>query len=343
MMNTKGKKRIMKALLLIVSAAMWAAGCSAGGSSGGSSSSAQVASDRVMEMGASGGASPAAVTDQYGNANSASPSSGGVRGESGAAEAPAAPAAGGTFSGTAEGRMLIYTANVTMEVESYADAYTEIQNLIHLSGGYLANFSEQTNDKERSARFTIKVPAQGFDGFMQRLEQIPNTKLNRSMSAQDVTEEFVDLEARLSAKQVVEARYIEYMEKASRAEDLIRYTNELAAIQEEIERLKGRMRYLQANVDYSTIELRVYEKQTSVIAAGGGSLGVRMAEALRNSLNALAATAEAVMVVAAGALPIVAALAVIGLPIYWFGFRGRKRGWKGEPGNPGNPGEPPNA
>jgi hypothetical protein len=250
-------------------------------------------------------------------------------GEVAAAEEPASPmpAGGGSAGGgtavaptATEGRMLIYKANVTMEVESYADTYTAVQNLIHLSGGYLIQFSEQAGGSEKSGLFTVKVPANDFAGFMDRLEDIPNVGLNRSMSAQDVSEEYVDLEARLGAKEVVESRYLKYMEGASRSEDLIRYTNELAVIQEEIERLKGRMRYLQQNVDFSTIELRVYERSGLALANanGGATLADRMSGALRSSLNALVVVAEGVMIVVAGALPVLVVAILLGTPIYWF-------------------------
>ncbi|HZG75344.1 MAG TPA: DUF4349 domain-containing protein [Paenibacillus sp.] len=314
----KGKGRLAVALLAL---AALAAGCSdAGGSTAmdgasyGATESAAPAPqmDNVaMEMPAS--EAPMEVEAAAEEAPKAPMPSGGGSVGGGAATAPGAPAA-------TEGRMLIYKANITMEVESYADTYTAVQNLIHLSGGYLLQFSEQAGGSEKSGLFTIKVPANDFGGFMDRLEDVPNVGLNRSMSAQDVSEEYVDLEARLKAKELVESRYLKYMEGASRSEDLIRYTNELAIIQEEIERLKGRMRYLQQNVDFSTIELRVYERSGLALANANGdaSLANRMSGALQSSLNALVVVAEGVMIVVAGALPVLVVAILLGTPIYWF-------------------------
>ncbi|HZG57856.1 DUF4349 domain-containing protein [Paenibacillus sp.] len=334
-MRTLRKGRLAAGLLAIALAAL-TAGCSGESGSYGNSAGGAAAemaapmppmADMAMEAPLEMPASEEADGGRVEAVSSGSTAYGAGSGTSGSAPAVTAGAAAET------GRMLIYKANVTMEVESYADAYTEIQNLIHLSGGYLVQFSEQTSDAERSGLFTIKVPAGDFDGFMDRLEKLPNVGLNRSMNAQDVSEEYVDLNARLGAKQVVEARYLEYMEGASRSEDLIRYTNELAAIQEEIERLKGRIRYLQANVAYSTVELRVYERDASRIAAFGQEtpLGERMGAALRNSLNALASTAEAVMILLAGAIPILLAAILLGVPIYWFIRRRKAKTEKNRP------------
>jgi len=324
-MMARGKGWLAAALL---SLAALAAGCSAGSteemSVGGSAEMAPMA-DMAMEMPAE---APAAE-----KAEAAAPEPAGAAAGGSGYGGAGAPGTATSAAGPAEGRMLIYKANVTMEVESYADTYTAVQNLIHLSGGYLLQFSEQSGGSEKSGLFTIKVPAGDFSGFMERLEAIPNVGLNRSMNAQDVSEEYVDLGARLKAKELVESRYLKYMEQASRSEDLIRYTNELAAIQEEIERLKGRMRYLQQNVDFSTVELRVYERSGIGLAAGNGeaTLGERMSAALKSSLNALVVVAEGVMIVVAGAVPVIAAAILLGAPIYWFVRRRKAKSEKNRP------------
>ncbi|MCI3921028.1 DUF4349 domain-containing protein [Paenibacillus sp. TRM 82003] len=300
------------------------AGCSSaseGSTAGGASESASMAADTASPSAFANSAAemPAgeAPMEKLAATEQESPA---ATGGSGFGTSTAAPT-----NATATNRMLIYKANLTMEVESYADAYTEIQNLIHLSGGYIVQFSEQSSTGEKSGLFSLKVPAGDFNGFLERLEDIPKVSLNRSMSAQDVSEEYVDLESRLKAKEVVEARYLEYMGGAAKSEDLIRYTNELAAIQEEIERLKGRMRYLQQNVAYSTVELRVYEKlEPSIMSkADVPGLGDRMGAALSSSLNVMAIMAQGIMVMLAAAIPVILVVTLFGLPIYWW-IRRRK-------------------
>src|SRR5690606_38457488 len=114
--------------------------------------------------------------------------------------------------------------------------------------------------------FVIKVPASGFQSFLTGLEKLKkDEEFQRHVQGQDVTEEYVDLTSRLKAKQVVEARLLSFMEKATDTKDLLEFSNELARVQEEIERIKGRMRYIDENVSFSTVELRMYqvlERQT---------------------------------------------------------------------------------
>jgi len=318
MKGSIGKKyRTAAALLLAV--LLLAAGCSSGSSSKSAGSAANTnmafpAEEAVMDMAVPPAEPAPAPSGRPGEFQSVSGSGTTVGGVTASA----------TAQNTGISRMLIYKANLTMEVEHYDDAYTEIQNLIHLSGGYIVQFSEQTSGAERSGVFTMKVPATDFSGFLERLEELPHKSLQRSMNAQDVSEEYVDLEARLKAKQVVEERYLKYMGDAVRSEDLIRYTNELAAIQEEIERLKGRMRYLEQNVAYSTVELRLYERASKALTAGTEpNLADRMGDAIRVSTNVLVTVAEGILILLAGLIPIAIVTFLIGGPIYLY-FRRRK-------------------
>src|SRR5690606_81422 len=108
-------------------------------------------------------------------------------------------------------RKLIYNANVTMEVEEYGQAQTELNNLIALSGGYLLSFNDNQTNYELGGTFTIKIPSSGFQSFLTQLEELKkDDKFQRNVRAQDVTEEYVDLESRLKARQVVEQRLLSF-------------------------------------------------------------------------------------------------------------------------------------
>lgn len=220
-------------------------------------------------------------------------------------------------------RKIVYRANLTMEVADFDKASTELQNALHQSGGYILKFSDSMNEAETGATYTLKVPAGGFMSFLDRLKAIEHEKFERQMQGTDVSEEYVDLESRLKANQVVEARLLAFMDKATRAADLLQFSNQLASVQQEIERIKGRMRYLDANVAYSTIELRMYQPKAGTLAASAkaGPLGARMASALEASAKGVGEAIQSVLVFLAGALPVLLLLAVIGLPLLWIARR----------------------
>jgi hypothetical protein len=260
----------------------------------------------------------------------------------GTAEKAAAPAADGSGSqitndaasagigmtaAAVEGveRKIVYHANLTMEVTDFDKASTSLQNVIHQSGAYTLKFSDSVGSGEIGASYTIKVPADGFMPFLEKLEKIDHSLFERQMQGTDVSEEYVDLEARLHAKQIVEGRLLGFMDKAQKADDLVKFSDQLASVQEEMERIKGRIRYLNNNVAYSTVELRLYQPSPGISHAGADQpLGARMAAALSGSTRGLSAFVQSLLVLAAGALPVLLILAIAAIPITWFIRRGRR-------------------
>ncbi|TDF96695.1 DUF4349 domain-containing protein [Paenibacillus piri] len=247
--------------------------------------------------------------------------------ESGTAAAkPADSFNGGAVPDSGVNRKIIYKANVTLQVEKYAEAQARIEEAVSRSGGYILQFSEGETTYEKSGTFVIKVPVNGFSSLLGELEKMsPSAK--KSMQGQDVSEEYVDLTSRLKAKQVVESRLISFMEKAAKTDELLAFSNELSKVQEEIERIKGRMRYLEQNVAFSTIEVRMSQKLGSaavIQARDGGPLFQRAAAALNGSAAILSLAFQWLIVAIAAVLPVALVLAVIGVPL-WLYRRSRKK------------------
>ncbi|BBH21234.1 hypothetical protein Back11_25790 [Paenibacillus baekrokdamisoli] len=225
-------------------------------------------------------------------------------------------------------RKLIYRSNVAMQVDDYAKAQTLLKNIIHLSGGYLLKFDDKKTSAELGGTYTIKVPSSGFDSFLTALEKLKGSSYESSIEGTDVTEEYVDLESRMKARQVVEARLLSFMEKAVKTDELLKISNELGDVQTEIERIKGRMRYLDKNVAYSTIELRMYQQtvtEVPVVKEEKTGFLQSLQNALSGSANVVYAFIQGVFIFIAGALPVLLLLVVIGIPVYW-AYRSNRRG-----------------
>lgn len=233
----------------------------------------------------------------------------------GGASALGAAAGGETFNGK-----IIYSANVSMRVEDVAATGTELRELIQSSGGYMLGFSDSRHNGDIGSVYTIKVPAEGFMSFVDRLEAIPNVEFQREISGKDVSEEYVDLESRLKARRLVEDRLLSMMEKATKADDLLKFSSQLAEVQEQIEQITGRIRYLDANVAFSTIELRVYQLDQKIASAfemDEKSLGTKLADTLTGSAEGVWKGVQYLLIFLVGALPVIAVLAFIGIPIYF--------------------------
>lgn len=269
-------------------------------------------------------AAPAAAAG--GNASSADALSKGKEGAAGVAPTDVKNApitvmpATGSDEAAGFNRKLIYRANLVMPVEDYSKAQTALRDLVALSGAYILQFSENANTGERGGTYTIKVAANGFVSLLDGLEKI-SPSLQRNVQGQDVTEEYVDLNSRLKAKQMVETRLLGFMEKASKTDELLAFSNELSKVQEAIEQIKGRIRYLDQNVSFSTIELRMYQQTGNKPLLSDPhklTLEERIQKAWNSSLNVLVAVMQGILVFLAAAFPILVIGLLIGVPIWVF-------------------------
>ncbi|MGG4393184.1 DUF4349 domain-containing protein [Paenibacillus thiaminolyticus] len=237
-------------------------------------------------------------------------------------------------------RKLIYEANIRMEVKSYEAAKQRLQRLVERSNGYVLQFSDQESESERGGSFVIKVPAAGFTAFLDELGTWEALDYHREYSANDVTEEYVDLEARLTARRAMEARLLAFMEKATSADDLVQFSSELGSVQSDIEQIVGRKRYLDNHVAMSTVNMRLYQPVNAPVVQGlKHAFGTRMANTLVQSWETLVQFLQVVILFLTALLPFACAAAIAGVPI-WLLVK-RRRGRRRHPQSrfPGHPGE----
>jgi Flp pilus assembly protein TadB len=130
---------------------------------------------------------------------------------------------------------------------------------------------------------SIRVPAVRFEEVMDRLAALAVNVDSRSESAEDVTEEYVDLGARLESLEAARDRLLEIMAEARTTEDLLRAEEQLTQREAEIESIKGRMQYLEQSARLSSIwiELRPY-----ILSQPVGDTW-RPAETVRRAFDAL--------------------------------------------------------
>lgn len=308
------------------------AGCSSASNDKGETAAAPAAGAESLAMDSIKAQSVSSESDQKASANGVADANQSGKTNGAMAKAVETSATAGFSSDAAQtdglNRKLIYKANLTMKVKDYAKAQSDIRDMVTLGGGYILQFSENSTNQEEGGQFTLKIPSSGFASFMKNLESIPHLNLQRNVQGQDVSEEYVDLEARLKAKQVLEARYLEFMQKATKTDDLVAFTNELGKIQEEIERIKGRMRYIDQNVAFSTVEIRVYQPDAKLAALdeeeeNEKGLLERAGDAMGTTFGFLSAFVQGLVVVLAALLPILIVVVIVGIPL-WVIYRSGK-------------------
>jgi hypothetical protein len=134
------------------------------------------------------------------------------------------------------------------------------------AGGYLLSTSVDGVDRRRG-EFTIRVPAETFEETLSALEEL-GTVTGEDVRGQDVSQEFVDLEARLRNATAQEEVLFRLYDRSDSIADTIRVQRELEDVQLEIERLRGRLRFLEDRTALSTISVSIAEAGTVTAAAG---------------------------------------------------------------------------
>jgi hypothetical protein len=175
---------------------------------------------------------------------------------------------------------MIKTAEISFQVSKYEAARKKILDIIKTHKAYISSEDQSTNDYRLSNTVIIRVDAAGFDALVEDLMKESVFVDYKKVNATDVSEEYVDIQARLKSKRAAEQQYEEILKKAGSIRDVLEVQQYLRTIREEIESLEGRMRFINDRVAYSTITLTFYEKSDKVSIQPGRSFGSRLAEAL---------------------------------------------------------------
>lgn len=147
-----------------------------------------------------------------------------------------------------DGRMGIKTSDL-------GAAKARVDTLVRGNGGYYSNESFHNSDYESAWTLNIRIPAAAFDRFIADLESGVGEILFKEIGARDVTDQFIDLETRLANKREYLERYRELVKKATSVKEVLEIEEKIRLLEEEIESVTGRLKYLGDQVDYSTLNL----------------------------------------------------------------------------------------
>lgn len=179
--------------------------------------------------------------------------------------------------------MIIRTATASVEVDSLEPAVARVKELATRLGGYVGSSGIVTGKNQlRQAAIEVKIPAARFDEVLSGLAPIGKLE-SVNVSAQDVGEEFVDVNARMDNARRLERRLIDLLAtRTGKLKDVLDVEQSLARVRAEIERYEGRIRYLKAHTAMSTLSVTVHEPLPVVGTAGKSVMGEAFTQAWRN-------------------------------------------------------------
>jgi len=187
------------------------------------------------------------------------------------------------------GMMVIRTGGASIEVSRIDSAVPRLRALATQLGGYIAASSIQSGrEPAHAATLEVKAPAQSFDQLLRGLGPIGKVE-SVNVSAQDVGEEYVDVEARIANDHRLETRLIELLAtRTGKLKDVLDVERELARVREEIERYEGRLRYLRTHAEMSTLSVTVHEPVPLIEHASTNPLAAAARQAWRNFIALVA-------------------------------------------------------
>ena len=259
--------------------------------------------------------------------------------------------AGGTQLETGSGaapegspEKLIYSASATVETTEFDRTIEKLSALVEQYGGFVesssingSNYYTQSRgySSERYASYVIRVPSGKFSALMGSLSTLGNVPYSHTYT-ENITAQYYDTDARLTAYQTQEARLLEMMEAAETVEDLIAIEEKLTELRYQIESLQSTLKNWDRQVAYSTLDLEVQEV-IEYTPESRMSYGQELALALTNGLRRTGEFFKDLLLAIVGALPALVILAVvlaILIPV-WKKHRKARRAKKNPP--PENP------
>lgn len=173
-------------------------------------------------------------------------------------------------------RKIIRNADLVIETDAPNNLQQSIAAVAEKHGGFVVTTEAKQNKPNTQGtpatvvNISVRVPAAQFGVVLDEIRKLNGSMPREKITGQDVTEEFIDLEARLRAKRALEAQFLEIMKRAQKVTDALEVQSQIADVRGEIERMEGRRRFLENQAALSTINVMLHTPAPLVAATTGG-------------------------------------------------------------------------
>lgn len=159
-------------------------------------------------------------------------------------------------------RKVITSGDIRFEVDDLSGAEQQVRELMLRHNGFLDEERRTEGKRQTNNYWTVRIPSDTTDAFVRSLEKQFAPFDRKNISSSDVTEEFIDVEARLNIRKALERRYIELLDRANQIDEILRMERALSEVRGEIESMENRMQALENRSSYSTIQLEFFVEKT---------------------------------------------------------------------------------
>lgn len=154
------------------------------------------------------------------------------------------------------GRFIIRSANISLKVNDLPASTARVEDLVADYAGYVVSLNENA---KAYARVEVKIPNARLDDFVSQLADFGEVT-SKWVSSRDVTEEMIDIDARIKNLVDLRARYRELLAKATKVSEMIEIEQQLSSIQSQLDSIDGRRKSLMGRVEMSDVTITIEEK-----------------------------------------------------------------------------------
>ena len=160
-------------------------------------------------------------------------------------------------------RKIIRNADLTMEVSSPTDTQHRIVSIAESHGGFVVTSEAKQRESTEPAKRTldiklvVRIPENSFGSALDQIRGLTSSPIEEKVTGQDVTEEFIDLEARIRTQKALEAQFLQIMRQTGKIVDALQVQRQIAEVRSDIERLEGRKRFLENRSSLSTVTVNI--------------------------------------------------------------------------------------
>lgn len=217
-------------------------------------------------------------------------------------------------------RKIIRNAELGIETDTPENGLRKIAAIAESKGGFIVTSEVRQQGGDTSVESKIvtvvaRIPSAQFQTTVEEIRKIGSRVLQEKQTGLDVTEEYIDLEARIRTKQVLEAQFLEIMKQARTVTEALEVQKQIAEVRTEIERLEGRRRFLENQSSLSTITVTL-QQPVSIVSASPGGFFSSVKEAISDGVDIAVAIVLIFIRVALSLLPV---LLLIVLPCVLLG------------------------
>jgi len=164
-----------------------------------------------------------------------------------------------------DNRKIVRNGSLDLLVNDVGRSIGKIGSLVSALGGFVEK-SSQTNSGGHSASITVRVPAARLDQAIAQVKGLATTVDRESVEVQDVTRQYIDLDARLRNAQAEEAQYLQILKRATTIKDTLDVTEKLSDVRGRIEQMQGELKFLTAQIELSTLQISLRAEADAEVA-----------------------------------------------------------------------------